>query len=87
MELPFEGTDNDDDVVDGGRDGGLVLAPLRVLLVDGDMDDHLFGSALRGVDDDDDEVDGDRDDGLITATFEGLGVDSDTDVELVLICP
>ena len=52
MELPSEGTDVDDGVVDGVvdgvRDGVLVLAPSRVLLVDGGMDDHLIGSALRG---------------------------------------
>ena len=52
MELPSKGTNVDDGivdgVVDGVRDGVLVLAPSRVLLVDGGMDDHLIGSALRG---------------------------------------
>ena len=52
MELPSEGTDVDDGVVDGVvdgvRDGVLVHATSRVVLVDGDMDDHLIGSALRG---------------------------------------
>ena len=52
MELLSEGTDIDDGVVDGVvdgvRDGVLVLAPSRVMLVDGDMDNHLIGSALRG---------------------------------------
>ena len=87
MELPFEETDDDDGLVDGVRDDGPVLAPLMVLLVDGDMDDHLVVAALRGVDDDDDVVDGDRDDGLISATFVRLGVDGDTDVKLVEATP
>ena len=47
MELPFEGTDDDDGLVDGVRDDGPVLAPFMVLLIDGDMDDHLVGAALR----------------------------------------
>ena len=59
-----------DGVVDGVRDDELVLAPSRVLLVDGDMDDHLIGAALRGVDGDGGEADGDRDGGLIMASFE-----------------
>ena len=59
-----------DDVVDGLTDDELVLASSRILLVDGDMDGHPIGSALRGVDDDGGEADGDRDGGLIIATFE-----------------